>query len=41
MRRGWTEEAENLAGIGPGSGDEELGLALANYVGLDLRDGIL
>ena len=36
--RGGTEKAEDLAGVGPGSGDEELGLALADEVGLDLRD---
>ncbi len=27
---------ENLAGVGPGGRDEELGLALADEVGLDL-----
>ncbi len=41
MRRGWTEEAEDLAGVGPGGGDKELGLALANEVGLDLWDGVM
>jgi hypothetical protein len=27
---GRTEEAKDLAGVGPGGGDEELGLALTN-----------
>jgi hypothetical protein len=36
-----TEEVEDLAGVGPGGRDEELGLALADEVGLDLRVAVL
>ena len=36
-----TEEAEDLAGVGPGGRDEEVSLALADEVGLDLREALL
>ncbi len=32
---------EDLAGVGPGGGDQELGLALADEVGLDLWEVVL
>jgi hypothetical protein len=41
VRGSRTEEVEDLAGVGSGGRDEKLGLALADEVGLDLREALL